>query len=82
MKIRVIYNDQNIISVDKPEGAAALDYDHYNLAIADHSELLPRFTDAGFDVSKISMLLLENRVEIENPAWYPRVEESASNRNI
>lgn len=72
MKIRVIYNDQNIISVDKPEGAAALDYDHYNLAIADHKELLPRFADAGIDVSKISSMLIEDGVEIENPAWYPK----------
>lgn len=72
MKIRVIYNDQNIISVDKPEGAAALDYDHYNLAIADHKELLPRFADAGIDVSKISSMLMEDGVEIDNPAWYPK----------
>lgn len=73
MKIRVIYeNDGVIISVDKPNGAAAIDYDKSNLAIDDHEYILNAFCDKGVDVGKIGEFLLQQGVEITNPAWMPK----------
>lgn len=76
MKIRVIYNDTTIICADKPEGAAALDYELHNMVIAEHTDLLPRFFAAGFDVSKISEFLTHEGVAIEQPEWMPKLLES------
>lgn len=73
MKIRVIYNDIEIISVDKPDGAAAIDYEKYNLAIADHTQLLPTFYDFGFDISAISRFLMSEGVQIEDEKWLPKI---------
>lgn len=72
MKIRVIYNETEIISVDKPDGAAALDYDKQSMAIDNHDVLLPLFFDMGFDVSRISEYLIAEGVEIERPEWMPK----------
>ena len=72
MKIRVIYNETEIISVDKPEGAAALDYDQLSMTIDNHEVLLPLFFDRGFDVSRISEYLIAEGVEIERPEWMPK----------
>jgi hypothetical protein len=72
MKIRVVYTDLEIVSVDKPEGAAAIDYERYNLAIDDHKVLLQRFYDAGIDVSKISEMLIMDGVVIDRPEWMPK----------
>ncbi len=73
MKIRVIYDNKGvIISVDKPNGAAAIDYDKTNLAIDDHENILNAFCDNGIDVGKIGEFLLQQGVEIINPAWMPK----------
>lgn len=72
MKIRVIYNENEIISVDKPEGAAALNYDQLSMAIDNHDVLLPLFYERGFDVSRISEYLIAEGIEIERPEWMPK----------
>ena len=72
MKIRVIYNDTEIISVDKPDGAAAIDYDKSSLMIDSHDTLLPFFYERGFAVSKISEYLIVNGIEINNIEWMPK----------
>lgn len=71
-KIRVIYNETEIISVDKPEGAAALDYDQLSMAIDGHERILPIFFSMGYDVSPISEYLISEGVEIEHPEWRPK----------
>lgn len=58
MKIRVVYNENEIISVDKPEGAAAIDYEKYNLAIADHTVLIPSLIAVGISCEKVEYFLL------------------------
>ena len=72
MKIRVIYTPEEIISVDKPLGATAIDYDSYNLVIDEHVSLLQRFFDARLDVSKISEFLIQEGIAIEQPEWMPK----------
>jgi len=53
MRLRVIYTQEQILSVDRPEGAAALSYEHLNLAIADHTQLLPMLEAAGYDTARV-----------------------------
>jgi len=72
MKIRIVYTGTGIVSVDKPLGAAAIDYDRYNLVIDEHNPLLQRFFDAGLDVSKISEFLIQEGIAIEQPEWMPK----------
>lgn len=72
MKIRVIYNEDEIISVDKPDGAAALNYDQLSMVIENHEVLLPFFYERGFDVSKLSNFLIQEGILIERPEWQPK----------
>lgn len=72
MKVRVIYTKKEIVSIDKPFGAAAIDYERYNLVIDEHLPLLQRFFDAGLDVSKISEFLIQEGITIEQPEWMPK----------
>lgn len=58
MKIRVVYSETEIVSVDRPEGATAIDYERYNLAIADHTALIPSLTAAGVGCEKVEEFLL------------------------
>lgn len=78
MKIRVIYSEAEIISVDRPEGAAALDYDQLGMAIDGHEVLLPHFHGRGYDVSCIAEYLAHEGVEVDRPEWQPKPAEPCS----
>lgn len=75
MKIRVIYNSEKIISADKPDGAAALDFETNNMIINEHNEVLEYLYNQGYDVSVVSEMVMQEGEIVSKVKWLHKTTE-------